>query len=115
LKTGIGIALTEPKDRTILTCPGSIDATHAEDVDETLLQPCRHWHIASLFLLRNLRTFWPQWFEKCRRAGARIEDFDLSLFDHQQAPAWTGFLTESTRARRHIVPESRVLSSELRR
>jgi ribokinase len=69
LKTGIGIALTEKNDRAILTYPGSIDATHAEDVDEALLHSCRHWHIASYFLLRNLRFFWPQWIEKCRKAG----------------------------------------------
>jgi hypothetical protein len=36
LKIGIGIALTELKDRAILTYPGSIDATQAQDVDETL-------------------------------------------------------------------------------
>jgi hypothetical protein len=48
--------------------------------------------------------------------GARIEDFDLSLFDHQHGCARADlFLTESTRARVHIVSESRVLSSELRR
>jgi ribokinase len=69
LKTGIGIALTEPDDRAMLTYPGSIDATRAADVDESLLQACNHWHIASPFLLRNLRTFWPHWVQKCRAAG----------------------------------------------
>src|SRR6266567_615113 len=59
LKTGIGIHLSEKNDRAILTYPGSIDATPAEDLDETLLLSCRHWHLASYFLLRNLRSSWP--------------------------------------------------------
>jgi ribokinase len=68
-KTGIGIALAEGGDRAILTYPGTIDATLEEDLDETLLHACTHWHIASYFLLRNLRRFWPHWLQKCRRAG----------------------------------------------
>jgi len=68
LKTGIGIHLTEKHDRAILTYPGSIDATQTEDLDETLLHFCRHWHLASYFLLRNLRSSWPQWIQKCREA-----------------------------------------------
>lgn len=68
LKTGIGIHLTEKHDRAVLTYPGSIDATHAEDLDETSLHSCRHWHLASYFLLRNLRSSWPQWIQKCRKA-----------------------------------------------
>jgi ribokinase len=66
LKTGIGIHLTKKHDRAILTYPGSIDATHTE---ETLSHCCRHWHLASYFLLRNLRSFWPLWIQKCRKAG----------------------------------------------
>jgi sugar/nucleoside kinase (ribokinase family) len=69
LKTGVGIALTEKDDRAILTYLGSIDATRAEDLDESLLRSCRHWHIASYFLLRSLRSFWPQWMQKCRKAA----------------------------------------------
>jgi ribokinase len=69
LKTGIGIHLCEKNDRAILTYPGSIDATHAEDLDETLLHCCRHWHLASYFLLRNLRSSWPDWIQKCRKMG----------------------------------------------
>jgi ribokinase len=69
LKTGIGIHLCEKNDRAILTYPGSIDATHAEDLDETLLHCCRHWHLGSYFLLRNLRSSWPDWIQKCRKMG----------------------------------------------
>ncbi len=69
LKTGIGIHLSETNDRAILTYPGSIDATQAEDLDEKIFCSCRHWHLASYFLLRNLRSSWPHWIQKCRKAG----------------------------------------------
>jgi ribokinase len=69
LKTGIGIALVEKNDRAVLTHLGTIDATRPEDIDELLLSSCRHWHIASYFLLRNLRPFWPDWVQRCRKAG----------------------------------------------
>jgi ribokinase len=67
--TGIGIALAEEDDRAILTYLGSIDATRDEDLDEILLRSCQHWHIASCFLLQSLRSFWPHWLQKYRRAG----------------------------------------------
>ena len=44
----------------MLTYPGSIDATQAEDLDEEIFRSCHHWHLASYFLLRNLRSSWPQ-------------------------------------------------------
>jgi ribokinase len=69
LKTGIGIALVQNDDRAILTYLGSIDATQAHDLEESLFHSCRHWHIASYFLLRHLRSYWPQWIRKCRKAG----------------------------------------------
>jgi ribokinase len=69
LKTGIGIHLSETDDRAMLTYPGSIDATQADDLDETIFRSCRHWHLASYFLLRSLRSSWPRWMQKCRKAS----------------------------------------------
>src|SRR5207302_1083424 len=52
IKTGLGAALVRPDgDRAILTYPGSIDAVEPAALDEDLLSNCRHWHIASYFLL----------------------------------------------------------------
>jgi len=101
--------LTEPRDRAILAYPGSIDATRAEDVDESLLQSRLHWHIAGLFLLRNLRTFCPQWVGKGRKAGVSVSldtnwdldkrwdgvyelvpSIDMLLLDRSEARALTG-------------------------
>lgn len=69
LKTGIGVALTEPDDRAILTVPGSIDAMGPAELTGELAGACRHWHIASYFLLDRLRASWPGWLAKLRAAG----------------------------------------------
>ncbi len=69
LKTGIGFALSEPDDRAILTYMGTIDATRAADLEESLLVNCRHWHVASLYLLRSLEADWLPWLRKAREMG----------------------------------------------
>jgi sugar/nucleoside kinase (ribokinase family) len=69
LKTGLGIALSRPDgDRAILTYPGSIDAAGPDELDEELLSTCRHWHVASYFLLNRLRGHWRSWLERCWEA-----------------------------------------------
>lgn len=72
LKTGLGVALTEPGDRAILTYLGTIDATQPEDLPEDPTPTCHHWHIASYFLLAQLRPFWKEWISRCKRAGVTI-------------------------------------------
>lgn len=69
LKTGLGVALSEPDDRAILTYPGTIDSVEPADLDSGLLSACRHWHIASYFLLSKLRKRWPRWLAACKEAG----------------------------------------------
>jgi sugar/nucleoside kinase (ribokinase family) len=69
IKTGLGLALVRPDgDRAILTYGGSIDAVEPAELDEALLRSCRHWHIASYFLLTRLRGHWPGWLARCRQA-----------------------------------------------
>jgi len=70
IKTGLGVALVRPDgDRAILTYAGSIDAVEPLELDGALLSSCRHWHIASYFLLTRLRCHWPSWLEQCREAN----------------------------------------------
>ncbi len=69
LKTGIGFALAEPDDRAILTYMGTIDATQPAHLNKNILTTCRHWHIASFFLLTSLRSSWHSWLRKCRSSG----------------------------------------------
>jgi ribokinase len=68
-KTGLGVALAEPDDRAILTYVGTIDAVQAEALSADLLLVCRHWHIASYFLLSRLRPHWPAWLRRLRAGG----------------------------------------------
>ena len=72
LKTGLGVALTEPDDRAILTYLGTIDASQGEDLPEDPAGISHHWHIASYFLLPTLRPFWKQWIRRCKQAGLTI-------------------------------------------
>jgi sugar/nucleoside kinase (ribokinase family) len=69
LATGVGVTLLVGDDRAILTYPGSIDATGPEDLPDDPGRACRHWHIASYFLMKRLRAHWRDWLLRCRRAG----------------------------------------------
>jgi len=69
LQTGLGVALIEGNDRAILTFPGSLSAVGPDRLPDLASEPCRHWHIASYFLLDRLRSVWRAWLAACRRAG----------------------------------------------
>jgi sugar/nucleoside kinase (ribokinase family) len=69
LQTGLGVTLIEPGDRAILTTIGTIDAATLRDLTPDLLTACQHWHIASYFLLQQLRPYWADWLRACRAAG----------------------------------------------
>jgi len=70
IKTGLGLHLVKDDgDRATLTYLGSIDAPRLSDLTDDLLFECRHWHLASPFLLTNLRGHWKGWLERCRAAG----------------------------------------------
>jgi sugar/nucleoside kinase (ribokinase family) len=66
-KTGVGILLCRQNDRAILTYNGTIDGVNREMVAARLKQ-ARHLHIASYYLMANLRPAWP---ELARAAKAR--------------------------------------------
>jgi sugar/nucleoside kinase (ribokinase family) len=72
LKTGISAILAEPSDRAILTYLGTIDAVTPQGLSQGLLANCRHWHIASYFLLGQLRGYWKQWLKQCQEDGITI-------------------------------------------
>ncbi len=68
-RTGLGVALVESDDRSILTFLGTIDEVEPADLPVEPLAACRHWHIASYFLLKRLLPEWPEWLRRCRMAG----------------------------------------------
>lgn len=70
--TGLGLHLTEPDDRAILTVAGSIDATEPGDLPAEPETLCRHWHLASFYLLTRLRPAWPDYLARARAAGITV-------------------------------------------
>ena len=69
LRTGLGVTLAEPSDRAILTFLGSITAVGAGDLPSQPGNLCRHWLIASYFLLAQLRPVWSDFLQRARNAG----------------------------------------------
>jgi len=69
LKTGIGVALSLPSDRAILTYMGTLDAMRPGDLDESLFDSVGHVHLASYFLLDAMRGEWTRWLALCRERG----------------------------------------------
>ena len=69
LKTGIGVTLAEPSDRAILTYLGSIDAVSKADLPTDPAKLCRHWHIASYYLLSRLRGGWKDFLRLAKSQG----------------------------------------------
>jgi sugar/nucleoside kinase (ribokinase family) len=67
IKTGISAHLSHQGDRAILTYLGTADAVRAEDLGDELLAGARHWHIASYFLLEQLRPRWPSFLREAKR------------------------------------------------
>ena len=69
LRTGLGVTLAEPSDRAILTFLGSITAVKAADLPTQAGSLCKHWHIASYFLLEQLRPMWSEFLRRSREGG----------------------------------------------
>jgi ribokinase len=69
LKTGIGVTLAEPSDRAILTYLGSIDAVCKADLPTNPAKLCRHWHIASYYLLTKLQPDWKEFLRLAKSQG----------------------------------------------
>jgi sugar/nucleoside kinase (ribokinase family) len=69
VKTGLGVILSRPDDRAILTYLGSIAALRYDDINQSLLPCARHLHLGSFFLLDSLRPEVPQLFAQARRHG----------------------------------------------
>jgi sugar/nucleoside kinase (ribokinase family) len=69
LKTGLGVTLVEPDDRAILTFVGSINAATAADLPAHPGRCCTHWHIASYYLLAQLRQAWPEYLRRAKQQG----------------------------------------------
>ncbi len=70
LPTPLTAIVTRGSDRAMLTAPGTLAATTAEDVPAELLAGCRHVHVASYFLMPALADALPDLFRTAHRHGA---------------------------------------------
>ncbi|WP_020123160.1 carbohydrate kinase family protein [Streptomyces canus] len=68
--TPMTVVLTRSDDRAIITAPGTLTATTADDVPATLLKAARHVHAASYFLMPQLAVALPDLLRTARRHGA---------------------------------------------
>jgi len=72
LKTGLGLGLNKcDGNRSILTYMGAIDTVEKEWLEE-LLPKTRHLHICSYYLLKKLRTSYPDIIKQAKRDGISI-------------------------------------------
>lgn len=68
--TPMTVVLTRGDDRAIITAPGTLTATTADDVPAALLGAARHVHAASYFLMPQLAVALPDLLRTARRHGA---------------------------------------------
>lgn len=72
IKTGLGIALVRGKDRSILTYDQSILAVEPSWITGEMLENARHLHVASYYLLRNLRPGLLEILQRAKRMGMTV-------------------------------------------
>lgn len=71
-KTSVGIGLFDGKDRAMLTYTGTMLATQPEDIHKNYLNLTSHWHIASYYLLTQLRSFWSEFIPQLKKQGISL-------------------------------------------
>jgi len=69
MKTGITVSLSEPRDRAMLTFPGTIAELRAQDVSDELLRLARHLHVSSAFLQERLLPHLAALFARAKALG----------------------------------------------
>ena len=70
LPTPLTTVLTSGDDRAILTSPGCLPATTADDVPAALLRSVRHVHAASFYLMPELAAGLAGLFKEAKSAKA---------------------------------------------
>lgn len=91
IATGLSVILVRGIDRAILTFPGTVPALQYAEVSLPIIHAARHLHLASFFLLDELRPNIPRLFQEAQNSGASVS-MDTN-FD--PAEAWDGGLREA--------------------
>jgi sugar/nucleoside kinase (ribokinase family) len=68
-KTGVTIALSNTRDRALITFPGLIASLTANDCDTSLMKRHQHLHLTSYYLQQALKPSFPSLFKQAKAAG----------------------------------------------
>jgi sugar/nucleoside kinase (ribokinase family) len=68
-KTGVTIALSNTRDRALITFPGAIASFSAKDCDTSLMRRHHHLHLTSYYLQRGLKPSFGALFRQAKAAG----------------------------------------------
>jgi len=108
--TPLGLNISIPGDRSMLTVPGCITEITPSIIDSIRLDKVRHWHISSYYLLSSLTQFWPEFMKNLKKKKITSSlDTNWSLFGNWKQvleilPFMDLFLPNETEAR-HITGE----------
>jgi len=68
-KTGVTIALSNTRDRALITFPGAIKSFSVKDCDTSLMKRHQHLHLTSYYLQRGLKPSFPALFRQAKAEG----------------------------------------------
>jgi len=68
-RTGVTIALSNGRDRALVTFPGAIASSYAKDCDTSLMKHHQHLHLTSYYLQRGLKPSFPALFREAKTTG----------------------------------------------
>lgn len=68
-KTGVTIALSNTRDRALITFPGAIASFNAKGCDTSLMKNHHHLHLTSYYLQRGLKPSFPALFKQAKADG----------------------------------------------
>jgi sugar/nucleoside kinase (ribokinase family) len=68
-KTGVTIAISNSRDRALITFPGAIASFSEKDCDLSLMKRHHHLHLTSYYLQRGLKPSFPALFSEAKAAG----------------------------------------------
>jgi sugar/nucleoside kinase (ribokinase family) len=85
-KTGVTIALSNTRDRALITFPGAIASFSVKDCDTSLMKRHNHLHLTSYYLQRGLKPSFPALFSQAKSEGLTTS-FDPNSDPNQK---WSG-------------------------
>jgi sugar/nucleoside kinase (ribokinase family) len=68
-KTGVTIALSDKRDRALVTHPGAIATLTADSIDPALMKRHDHLHLTSYYLQKGLQPSFPDIFRRAKELG----------------------------------------------